>query len=256
MAEREYPLTPIPKVNPITFNSYVNNYFSSYLSGLTPAEIAALIGNLLTSIPFSYYMDIMSWPSLDGWSVGGLTHNPGGGDLYLATNAQLNAEAYVRESYPVYKLIRDGKLVILDWLFTYIDSVTQVTRQVTLQCDEAMGTVGDMPITADEKGVGFLITNADIYAVACDGNGVSWSITDTGEDLPIGAGEWTHLTCVLKNDEYALYYVNGVLKATHTAYLPQEGGAGQREYHTVYSKTLDADAKTTHAGRILTITEW
>ncbi len=39
----------IPKVNPINFNTYVNQYFTEYLLGLTPEDIIALFSVLFSA---------------------------------------------------------------------------------------------------------------------------------------------------------------------------------------------------------------
>jgi len=42
-------LSGIPKVNPNTFNSYASNFFTTYVAGLTPAEIQAIFSALLSN---------------------------------------------------------------------------------------------------------------------------------------------------------------------------------------------------------------
>lgn len=74
--------------------------------------------------------------------------------------------------------------------------------------------------------LGFRIVNGDIYA--SNGNGVNGTQTDTG----IKATQWANITFVaVYGTDNIKYYINGILKATHTTNRP--AGITLNMHHSV-----------------------
>ena len=110
MARDEEALIAIPKINPVTFNSYASTFFNTYLTGLPPADLLALCAAL---IPFQTWTNVTASRAFSvqytntgalpiavsvtlrrpaGSGGGHLEHNFGGGwkdiDYKYVTNSQ------------------------------------------------------------------------------------------------------------------------------------------------------------------------
>lgn len=248
MADEEI-LYGIPKINPNTFNQYVNQYFNEYLTNLSITELYQLIQPVLKGLPFAYYIDIQNWPSLDGYAASGTTKVPGGAVLYLATGTNANDFCKISSGYNSHNMIRDGKTIIIDWYIDLISDVTSSERIVALGHADNYIAPSTPPVDGDSF-LGFYIDDGRIHTIT--GDGVDLTITDTlidciSHEIPF------HLTAVLKNDEAAYFYVNNVLAAVHTTNLPGQGVLGTGWFYTWWVRTKAASSRNFYIGRTMTI---
>ena len=104
-----------------------------------------------------------------------------------------------------------------------------------------------MPPNENSSHIGFKIINADLYASNADST--AQTITDTGIDIT-GGQQWTRLRAELIGTSECKFYVNDVLKVTHTTYIPPPTGnigAGRPSITIVTNK---ASAYQLNIGRI------
>jgi hypothetical protein len=198
---------------------------------------------------FDKFRDFIIWSSLDGYVVGGdagYAAEPYGAYVYLATaNGAPNDIAYLYSGYPPYgwvNLIETGKVVTVEFLINWLDSI--VNQHIYL-C--SFGNPFYPPTSEAADHFGWKIIGADLYATNADDT--AETITDTGVNLVTGY-QRTRLKMVFDPGHNIKFYVNDVLKATHTTNLP--GTAGYTTYSLLfYIVTLNGISKGADLGRVL-----
>jgi len=177
-----------------------------------------------TSISATYGVLLDRFATVDGWTQsisgsGTTTHN-GILSLQLATGATSGSYAsrYTARAFAVYDQAAD---LIIMWATQA--SVTNSTFWLAMTVDP---TPGD-----NVQGFGWKVVNGTLYAWNSDGT--NNNLTDTGVTL----AAQTPYTFWIEHKKGAAnikYYVGGVLKATHTTYLPNSW------YHILYYITNSA----------------
>ena len=163
---------------------------------------------------FDKYRDFIPWVSLDGF-------NPAGSEGYLieARGSVLGIQApggsgntaYLETKAPWYDLIESGKKLVVEFV---IQNLYQIDNQTIWF---HLTYAGTNPPTETEDHLGWKIDGADLYASNADGT--TQSITDTGVNLSAGI-QRTRLRIELNPGTNCKFYVDDVLKVTHTTNLP------------------------------------
>lgn len=233
-------LYAIPKVNPNTFNSYVNNYFQTsefqtFLANLTDAQIQSLFAALLEQAQFgltNYWESILDNNTSSNWTTSGSgTGYPRGYDYYVSGQAAINAVFYHWTGDSLFRLIYNKAVSFRFWL-AYM-GIVNVKRYVVLISTPASD------VLVAQRCFGFYIVNARIHAISGDGGALT--DVDTGVDIPTSSRYPTYFQAIFDIAGGKIdYYINQVLKATITTHLPE---LDLNYYFEVLMKTLDADPK-------------
>jgi len=167
---------------------------------------------------FDKFRDIVCWVSLDGFTTtvdtgGSLTAD--GHPLYFKTGNVSGNKAYLYANCDIYRLVETGKKTIVEWV---IYSFTITVANAVAYLHESQSLTAPPSETANH--FGFKILNGDIFASNADGT--TQKITDTLVDLAAGS-QHTPLRVEVAQGVNAKFYVNGVLKVTHTENLPPAG---------------------------------
>jgi hypothetical protein len=166
------------------------------------------IKDIFTHLPYVHF----DFTTIDPWTLGtlgsGSSNWVGPGCYVLNTGATINSEAYIYTgnlgfSYPE----RNTQ----HWMWQV--SIRQATGEIAyIFANQASSGI---PPGLTEKHAGFRTINRRVWASNADGT--TEKATDTGVDL--GQGSVDRLDMVGTGSSIK-YYVNGVLKATHTENLP------------------------------------
>jgi len=192
----------------------------------------------------SMFRDYISWSSLDGLTKGGdagyavTLYHP---IVRLATGAVANYDCYIWGALN-YLLYQAGKKVRVEFL---LDRITATNVNIWLRLDNNTFT----PPSETVDHFGFKIVGVDLYA--SNANGTTQKITDTAVDLVDGTRAFTMLKAVLNPGVDCKFYVNGVLKVTHTENLPDAQGY----YLHLAIRTLEALVKEFDVGPVLVARE-
>lgn len=188
---------------------------------------------------FDKFREFIPWVSLDGFTTGGdgtPTIEVRAATLLVQTDANENDEAYVRNTTQWYKILEAGKKITLEFILVLLSFDTDQNIWLRLNKSAALSETDDH--------FGWKIIGADLYASNADGT--TQEITDTGVDLSTGS-QRTRLKAVLNPGVDCKFYVNDVLKVTHTENLP---GYESLELK-VHAKTLTTMARNIEIGRVL-----
>ena len=190
---------------------------------------------------FDKYREFIPWISLDGFSLGGdtgYTISPKGGHVLLQTGATANYAAYLASGEMILKLLDAGKVIILDFPLLFLGSITD--QNIWLRLD----AYPYVPPYETSQHIGWKMIGADLYASSA--NGTTQTITDTTVDL-VAQPQRTRLKIVLNPGTDCKFYVNDVLKVTHTTNLPTTDSY----YLHFHIRTLAAASKQVKVGRVL-----
>ena len=205
-------------------------------AGADPVEIETPSADF-----FDKFREFIPWVSLDGFTIGGDTGYSvaaNGAYLLLYAAATVDYDAYCCSKGLWVKLLDSGKVITFDFPLLYLNSITALNiwvRMAAGTADPPSETVGHF---------GWKIINADLYASNADGT--TQTITDTTVDL-VAATQRTRLKIVFTPGTNCKFYVNDVLKVTHTTNLP----TAANYYFHVHVRTTVAEAKHLQIGRIL-----
>ena len=213
--------------------------------GLLPkgayASVKARLDALAAKSIFDKFLDMISAPSMDGFDTsidGAGSINPRGTSFMISTDQPGAAGAYMKQKGYYSAFIVAGKEITIDWVIYYLEKVT--TQNAFLHLTKTTA----MPPTETEHHVGFKLVNGDLYASSGDGS--VQEITDTTINLASG-NQFTRLKVVLLPGTNAKFYVNGVLKATHTTRLPTQNYT----HLNMGIATTDAFRSEIELGRVL-----
>jgi len=178
----------------------------------------------------------LSQDGFTAWGVGAGTVVSEGVSVLLTTDNHTSDITALVSKLPLYSIIVAGKQLVAEWIIQNLTSIADVGIYLTLSVSAASagGTTNHF---------GFLITNADIFATNADG--ATQKSTDTTSNVATGA-QITRLRAVLTPGTNCKFYVNDVLKITHTVNLPAAG-----DYYPQFWIITTANAvKATTVGRL------
>ena len=162
---------------------------------------------------FDRFRDYISWSSLDGYVTGGdsgYSVAPYGSSVYLLTPYGSNVDAWFRSGIYWYRLFYLGTTLSIEFVIAYVTLTSNLNAWLRFA-----GACADPPSETISH-LGFKLINGSIHA--SNANGSAQSITDTMEDLPFG-DQLTRLKVVYDGSS-CRFYVNEVLKVTHSSHLP------------------------------------
>ena len=156
------------------------------------------------------------------------------------TGGTVDYDARITSKSAWYSLFDSGKAVTIEFPITYMYSVT--SQNIWLRLAYAYAD----PPSETAQHIGWKIIGADLYASNADGT--TQTITDT--TINLGATDQrTRLKMVITPGTDCKFYVNDVLKVTHTTNLPALPAYLNIHFHI---RTLEAASKAIHVGRVLT----
>ena len=180
---------------------------------------------------FDKFREFIDWSSLDGYTVGGdagYSIHPEGCDVVMVTTDTQNDSAWLRGA--CWRTMLDaGKVITAEFILLALGQGTDVRVWLRLDAD-----VVDPP-SDTARHFGWYIIYANLYASNADGT--TQTISDTLVDLDTTV-QRTRLKMVFTPGEKILFYVNDVLKITHTTNLPAAPGYKL----LVQARTLSADS--------------
>jgi hypothetical protein len=195
---------------------------------------------------FDKFRDFEPWVSLDGWTVEGDAGyyaeayancvaigptNISGSEVWLYSHSEWSL------------LLETGKVVTVEFVVDFLsDSILQI---IWLTIISPWTPSGDPD---KDNHFGWKIIGADLYTSNADG--VTQTITDTGIDMATGE-QRTRLKIVLNPGTDCKFYVNDVLKVTHTTNLPSADPYVNFYTPAFGMKTLDEGLKLMGMERIL-----
>ncbi|GAI59522.1 unnamed protein product [marine sediment metagenome] len=151
---------------------------------------------------------------------------------------QFNFNAWINSKTKWLKVLEPGTKTTIEIFLLSLDSNTAQNIWVRFA-----DTTLDPP-SETTKHFGWKIIDADLFASNADG--ITQKITDTGINLESGPQK-TRLRAVVNPGIDIKFYVNDVLKVTHTVNLPDEN---HYYFHTQVRVTAPT-FRTTYLGRIL-----
>lgn len=192
---------------------------------------------------FDKYRDFVCWRGIEdtnAWtkSIDGAGFVKSlGTALSLKTDTTSGNKAFIYDKNGYNKIIGLPGLVTAEWVILY-PKITAQTIMLYLILDNSA------PPDEGYTHFGFKIVNASIFASNSDDS--TQKITDTGVDLaPVW--QFTRLKVVVNPGVDCKFYVNGVLKVTHTENLPID----EYFFLNVGITTNEDTWKSLHLGRFL-----
>ncbi len=174
---------------------------------------------------FDKFREFIPWVSLDGFTVGGdagYSVLPEGATVELKTaDGTADFDAFLYAPYAWNKLLDAGKIITVEFVINYLKKNT--AQNIWLRLGEGYAD----PPSETEHHFGWKIVDGDLYAYASNADGTTQEITDTTVDLASGM-QRTRLKMVFNPGTDCKFYVNDVLKVTHTLNLPT------REYYRLH----------------------
>lgn len=164
---------------------------------------------------FNKFREFIPWTSLDGFIVGG---DNGYSVLVEGAVVELKTadgiaeqDAFLYANYAWSKILDTGKIITVEFIINYLRKNTN--QDIWLRLGEGYAD----PPSETEHHFGWKIIGGDLYASNADGT--TQKITDTAVDLALGM-QRTRLKMVFNPGTDCKFYVNDVLKVTHTLNLP------------------------------------
>lgn len=172
---------------------------------------------------FDSFLDLINWSSLDGFttttigSAGSTAIQSASVQLATVSGAVAGGGTFITQNR-WYNIIEIGKPITVEWIIWSTDHSTAGGQfDGYLQMVEDPGSY---PVTTG-KHFGFWIDETNIKASCADGT--TQSTTDTGEVITVAQGEQLRrLKAVYTPGTDIKFYINDVLKATHTTHLPDD----------------------------------
>ncbi|MBA7527590.1 hypothetical protein ES705_19766 [subsurface metagenome] len=190
---------------------------------------------------FNKFRDFIPWVSLEAFEVGGDTGyivNIYGDRLVVQQGGTVNYDAWIKSVSKWWGILETGAKTTIEFLLLSLLDIS--AQNIWIRFAE---TDSDPPSETDEH-FGWKIIDADLYASNADGT--TQKITDTGVNLVAG-DQKTRLRVVVNPGVDIKFYVNDVLKVTHTDNLPNE----PKLYFHTHVRVTTAAYSAVHLGRIL-----
>lgn len=208
---------------------------------ITPAKLSWTPGDYDPLDPFLElvgFFDCLNW----------VTSIAAGGSISHCVNqVQMiakNGWTCLRPVYPWYQLLQSGGVIKAQWPIYRFTHIFQ--QEVYLMLTDT----SSLPPSPTSKHIGFYISGGVIYASSSDG--ATQEITNTGQTHSTGYMR-RRLDAVLTEGVDCKFYVDGVLVATHTTYLP----AGPLDlYLSLNIRSQDATLRYMTPGRFLVQASW
>ncbi len=195
---------------------------------------------------FDKFRGFIPWVSLDTFDIGGddgFVVNIYGDRLVVQQGGTIDYDAWIKSKSKWWGVLETGaKTTIEFFLFSLLGISAQ---NIWIRFAE---TAADPPSETDEH-FGWKIIGADLYASNADGT--TQKITDTGVNVVAG-DQRTRLRVVVDLGVDIKFYVNDVLKVTHTDNLPAE----TKLYFHTHVRVTTTDYRAVHLGRILVEKEY
>lgn len=191
------------------------------------------------------FIELVSWVSIDGFTVGGdagYTISPQFPQVYLHPANVVNNDAYLRSKAGWNKFLNEGGEATFEFRILYMNSVADVTNWIHFT-----GAFADPPGEIKSH-IGWRIDNARVNA-SC-GSNAAQTLTDTCVDLA-AVTQNTIFKMVLLPGTSCKYYIDNVLKATHTTNLPTTDFCNLQ----IHIRTLAAAFKAIYYSRVLMVKE-
>jgi len=189
------------------------------------------------------YTTQIPWVSLDGFTQ----TTPAGSSIIIAgfsvlprTGAVANNNCGLFSTFQLNTPLPAGKEMTVEFPINYLKLLTNQRATMLFMNHNAY------PPTETRNHVGFIINNGDLYSSSADGT--TQETQDTGIDLGTG-NQLTLCRAVVIGGVSAKFYVNNVLKTTHTTNVPLVDTAGLGI--NIGITTLDAVDKWIGVERIL-----
>lgn len=166
---------------------------------------------------FDRFREFIPWVCLDGFntSISGGSISVLTPHVQFASGSSTGNYAYLRTKHSWRNLIDTGKLLSVEFLVNYLGDTTTQTTYFHITSSSSLPSE-----TAHH--FGFKLAGGsgqDIYA--SNGDGTNSNVADTGANIPTGY-QRTRLRVVLNPGTDCKFYVNDVLKRTHTTNLPTQ----------------------------------
>lgn len=165
-----------------------------------------------------HFCDFIPWVSTDGFVktlVGTWSRaNPKGSLLAIQSGDLDQDKAFIRTTYEWERLYENNKVTFLEFVVAMYDTLDDGISYLFFTASSAA------PPVELAAHVGFKIINGRVWA--SNANGYDQNLTDTGFDFRPTFIPFTRLKIEIKKGTgaYVKFYVNEVLVATHTTYLP------------------------------------
>ena len=195
---------------------------------------------------FDKFRDFIPWVSLDAFEVGGdvgYVVNIYGDRLVVQQGGTADYDAWIKSAAKWYSVFEAGTKTTIEFFLLALLDISAQNIWIRFAFTDS-----DPPSETDEH-FGWKIIGADLYASNADGT--TQKITDTGVNLVAG-DQRTRLRVVVNPGVDIKFYVNDVLKVTHTENLPDE----PRLYFHTHVRVTTADYRAVHLGRILVEKEY
>ena len=192
------------------------------------------------TIMFTYFTEMISWDSKDGYNFGGNIGNIQDTKgtllrLYVSNVTNYESWIYTKDKYQIFEALKEVQAEIpVLWLSS------QTNQNIWMHfCDVTVN-----PVSETTTHFGWKVVGKRLYASCADGT--NQTITDTLYDLK----SWNYVIDRLRISFIPTvsikYYVNDFLLAKHTTNLPES--TGLRLHFNL--KTLEDSEKEIHIGRI------
>lgn len=195
---------------------------------------------------FNKFRDFIPWVSLEAFETGGDTGyivNIYGDRLVVQQGGTVNYDAWIKSAAKWYSVLEAGTKTTIEFFLLALLDVS--AQNIWIRFSESV----EDPPSETVKHFGWKIIGADLYASNADGT--TQKITDTGVNLVAG-DQRTRLRIVVNPGVDIKFYVNDVLKVTHTDNLPDE----TRFYFHAHVRVTTTDYRAVHLGRILVEKEY
>jgi hypothetical protein len=163
------------------------------------------------------YTTQIPWVSLAGFT----TSIPAGGSILVGTiavviksGAVLNNNCGLYSTFGFNNALPAGKELTIEFPLSYLNAITN-QRAIMFFFQYA-----SYPPTETNRHIGFIIDNGDLHSSSADGT--TQETQDTGVNLATST-QLTFCKVAVTGGVSADFYVNNVLKTTHTTHVPSAG---------------------------------
>jgi hypothetical protein len=196
---------------------------------------------------FNRFREFIPWVSVDGFTVAidtGCVVAARFPTLYLYTAASLR-RARLRSSEAWHLLLDSGKEITVEWIINYISATGAVDGYSLLTWLRLDNGTTDPPEDTTAH-FGWKIDGSHI--ICSNGNGTNQTATDLYPSPQLTPGfQRTRLKAVLTPGTDCKFYLNDVLKATHTTNLPTQASY----YLIIHFYSGAAGIQSINLGRVL-----
>jgi hypothetical protein len=241
-------LTEVPTFIPRSFNESIQ-----FLDDGINQQILAYINGAWRTFgggfdPFSKFIDLVHWGSLDGYTATGTGAAAAKGPILLLSTASglAGSQEYVYGVEQYIKLLETDKEVSVEWQIADMQPGLGGGGEFHFYMQESNSTP---PTTGNH--FGFYTSGDTIYASNADGT--TQKATTTGVNISTGE-QLTRLKVVVNPGTDVKFYINDVLKVTHGASdnLPSVGNYRL----TIGVKTGNNTQRDLYVNRVLITKEY